>query len=159
MEDKCFCHFNGFRVKDAEARKEIENIKTNYATKEQLNEIEVPEIKPIKTEGIFTCTDGLGEPLETASGTWSLTMIGNVGFCLFKVNVPANKTVLIRADIPNNPTLINGGANITYNDENKKYTFACQRLEGSVSEFSGFCTNKTSEEITNLSVQVIFGIE
>ena len=24
MEDKCFCHFNGFRVKDAEARKRIE---------------------------------------------------------------------------------------------------------------------------------------
>lgn len=44
MEDKCFCHFNGFAVKDAKARQEIENIKTTYATKEELNNIDISDI-------------------------------------------------------------------------------------------------------------------
>jgi hypothetical protein len=36
--DKCFCHLNGYAVKDATARSEISNIKENYATKEYVTE-------------------------------------------------------------------------------------------------------------------------
>lgn len=35
--DKCFCHLNGFAVKDATARIEIANIKETYATKEYVD--------------------------------------------------------------------------------------------------------------------------
>lgn len=33
MNDKCFCHLNGYAVKDGTARNEIEAIKETYATK------------------------------------------------------------------------------------------------------------------------------
>jgi hypothetical protein len=42
--DKCFCHLNGYAVKDATARQEIESIKANYATKGELENIEIPEV-------------------------------------------------------------------------------------------------------------------
>jgi hypothetical protein len=42
--DKCFCHLNGYAVKDATARNEIANIKETYATKEEVNNIDIPEV-------------------------------------------------------------------------------------------------------------------
>lgn len=39
MSEKCFCHFNGFAVKDATARKEIENIKSGIVTPEMFGAI------------------------------------------------------------------------------------------------------------------------
>lgn len=39
MEDKCFCHLNGYRVKDAEARNRIETIENaGYATKNYVDD-------------------------------------------------------------------------------------------------------------------------
>lgn len=170
MEDKCFCHFNGFAVKDAKARQEIENIKTTYATKEEvtttyatkeeLANIEVPSVEPVTTTGTLNCFDVIGEPTDIASGTWSLTMIGKIGFVLYRINVPAGETIQFHCDIPGNPTLINGGANVVYNDDNKQYILAVQKgIESGLSEFGGWCQNLSEDDINNLAVQVIFGIE
>lgn len=44
MEDKCFCHFNGYRVKDAEARNRIEVLE------DKIENIEIPEGDSKSTE-------------------------------------------------------------------------------------------------------------
>ena len=108
MEDKCFCHFNGFAVKDAKARQEIENIKTTYATKEELNSIEVPSVEPVIIEGtaenvsIFK-TEGV----ETAIN-WTLVRVGK--HCILRVSgdIPKEEEFEFYITIPDNPTILGG---------------------------------------------------
>lgn len=38
-EDRCFCHLNGYKVKDADARKEIEQIKNSFKELEDLENL------------------------------------------------------------------------------------------------------------------------
>ena len=85
MNDKCFCHFNGYAVKDATARREIETIKEEYATKtyvdgitptvdlteyatkeyveETITNIEIPESDYIKPVVLYNNIEGSNEDI------------------------------------------------------------------------------------------------
>jgi hypothetical protein len=128
------------------------------ATKEELANIEVPSVEPVTTTGVFNITDALGEVIEGANATWSLTMYGKLALCLVRVCVPAQEVYNLQADIPGNPTLLNTGANIKFYSDKEEYTIGCQKLGESASEFAGYITNKTTDEIYVVT-QFIYGIE
>lgn len=161
MNDKCFCHFNGYAVKDAKARSEIETIKEQYANKlyveDAISNIEISSVEPVTTTGVFNVTDFIGVPIE-ANATWSLTMYGKMCICLVRVEVAAQEIYTLQADIPGNPLLLNGGSNTKYYSDKEEYTFGCQKLGESVSEFIGNVTNKTADN-RYIVAQFIFGIE
>lgn len=76
MSDLCFCHLNGYKVKDAEARRSIEELNTKKADNETLNakETEINE----KIDGVKTDLNNL----ETRFNTMKVT--GEAEYIVFK---------------------------------------------------------------------------
>ena len=115
-------------------------------------------VKQVESSGTFTVTDDLGGAISGADATYQLTMIGKIGMCSFRVKVPASTYYAVQCNIPNNPELVNGGANATYGGSDLEYILAAQRLDGGVSEFAGWVMNKS--EVEKYVVQtVIFAIK
>ena len=92
-EEKCFCHLNGYAVKDATARKYIENLSESVQIMEDK---EIPEIKTKITDILSMINELHGNPLDTVSVTFNLE---NVVTATTVANIPIGQdfTTIIEA--------------------------------------------------------------